>query len=554
MYFSFLELGCIALQSEDAWLPLFVKRTEDLKKYSANISQAFKQVLKLFFGELTANFATGGVELRLADGSHFRLFLILGMVLQDGGAHKLIWCNKGDAGMKMCILCHTFSKRSTILDEMGDHILLSSCIFEEDIHLASNADIKGAVQRLSVHRVTCANNDEFKMREQSCGFRYEPHGLLNDQYLEPYINPVDQFCHDWMHMLMVQGIFNTVMFLLLRDLAKAGVTDIYTQLETYLSTWNWPGNHAMYGVANIFSKKRQDSNNRAKTFKAAASECLTIYSVVCFFLMAVVTARGICKYACQAYIALCNMIDILVSSPLGTSTPDELRGCIRGFLQSCLDAGWEGYMQPKFHWLLHLPKHWERWKCLLTCWSLERKHRMVKRYAQGITNKKIYEKSVLGEVLSHTLTRLASIGPFFPGVCSLAGNTRPVFKAMVALLSDCFGIPITQEMANTSITANLVPAGSCNRKDVVLIKPNVAGGKADCGEVLFHADIMGEVVSMVSLWQLLAYDITKGSAEWQMQNNPTLVPTDAVICPVIHTVIRGSVARTLIPLSHRRLM
>jgi hypothetical protein len=115
-------------------------------------------------------------------------------------------------------------------------------------------------------------------------------------------------------------------------------------------------------------------------------------------------------------------------------------------------------------------------------------------------------------------------------------------------------MPITRGMANTSITANLVPAGSCNRKDVVLIKPNVARDRADCGEVLFHCEIMGEVVSMVSMWQLIAYDSTKCSAEWQMQSSPTLVPTDAIICPLIHTVIRGNVVRTLVPLSHRMLM
>jgi len=63
LYFSFLELGPVALQSEEAWLCCMVKRTVDVSRLSAGISQIFAVTLKLFFGQLTFDLSTGGILL-----------------------------------------------------------------------------------------------------------------------------------------------------------------------------------------------------------------------------------------------------------------------------------------------------------------------------------------------------------------------------------------------------------------------------------------------------------------------------------------------------------
>ncbi|CAL1129152.1 unnamed protein product [Cladocopium goreaui] len=47
-----------------------------------------------------------GLLLPGPDGSSLKLFFDLQVLLQDGGSHKYTWSNKGDAGLKPCLLCN----------------------------------------------------------------------------------------------------------------------------------------------------------------------------------------------------------------------------------------------------------------------------------------------------------------------------------------------------------------------------------------------------------------------------------------------------------------
>ena len=85
------------LGNEDAWCPLAAIPSIDLKTVNAGISQVFRLLIKSFFGLLTYDMR-GGIH--LADGTvhtgeRVRLFATLSMVLQDGGAQKLVWGVQG---------------------------------------------------------------------------------------------------------------------------------------------------------------------------------------------------------------------------------------------------------------------------------------------------------------------------------------------------------------------------------------------------------------------------------------------------------------------------
>ena len=94
IYFSFLELGCVALSAEELWFTGLVCRTSVVGEISSGISQVYGGFLKLFFGTLGADLSAGGIVFRNRNGGLVRLFADLGMVLQDGGAHKLVWSCK----------------------------------------------------------------------------------------------------------------------------------------------------------------------------------------------------------------------------------------------------------------------------------------------------------------------------------------------------------------------------------------------------------------------------------------------------------------------------
>lgn len=97
LYFSFFEFGMLALQHEEAWFTLLVSRSSVVAKVSGGISQVYGAAIKLFFGQCSGvDLKTGGMVLRRPNGEQLRLFADLWMILQDGGAHKMVWHCKAD--------------------------------------------------------------------------------------------------------------------------------------------------------------------------------------------------------------------------------------------------------------------------------------------------------------------------------------------------------------------------------------------------------------------------------------------------------------------------
>ena len=142
-------------------------------------------------------------------------------------------------------------------------------------------------------------------------------------------------------------------------------------------------------------------------------------------MQTVVLKSGRCVHACHAFMAMADMIDLLVASPLGVVNPDSLREAVKTMLNACVAAGWRDALHPKFHWLVHLPRQLAHFGVLPTCWVHERNHRMVKRYANDVYNTAVFEKSVTNEVTAHHLADLHSTQAFDLGVHLINGKSAP---------------------------------------------------------------------------------------------------------------------------------
>ena len=163
-YVSFLELGPEVLSQEDAWFCLAALRSKRVCDVHAGVAQAFKMLVKHLFCNTQCSLQTTGVSLSPST----RIFCKLGMVLQDGGAQKLIWLVKGDAGTKCCMLCrNVIAMDSSLEDEEGVTLLRADVMRERDIDFATNDDIRGSVRRLAAHRATDSNAD-FKTCRGGC--------------------------------------------------------------------------------------------------------------------------------------------------------------------------------------------------------------------------------------------------------------------------------------------------------------------------------------------------------------------------------------------------
>lgn len=540
MYYSFVELSAAALSHENNWFCMTAKRSSEVAKVSGGIAQVFGAVIKFIFGP-ELNLHTGGLVLTRPDGTIVRIFAKLGMILQDGGAHKLTWHCKGDAGTKLCMLCRNLvSKESDIVAEDGTNLLTCSLIHEHELDMATDADIREAVQRLAAFKET-DTAVMFQKRQQAVGFRHEPHSMLLDPALEQYVFPATQFVHDWMHAVLVHGVFNTVVYLLLEALMTSGFRDIWSKLADYMTLWAWPKRVASAGLSDVFGSKRAFNSRKAKIFKCTASEGLSLYPILGHFILSVVLPSNRCIMQCRAYLALVDILDHLVEVPHDIITPPMLRRVIRTFLEYCIEANWRQHMHPKFHWLVHLPKMLERHGTLLTCWVHERKHRMIKRYASDVSNTTAFERSILAEVTCHHLAELKKTSSISaPGLVDPHAPTRCERKLLQLVVG-------TSELdCRTSPETRITPMVSCARQDVVLLKAR-SGVGIEAGEVLLHTEIDGVSYSIVSIWSCAATDTAKGAAEWRVVNEPAIVMTVDILTPVIFTEARAGIVRTLLP-------
>lgn len=541
-YWSFMELGPAALSQENAWFCMLAMRSSDVAKVAAGISQVVGQLIKVFFGFSVHDFSTGGIMVQTSSGTRCRVFAKLGMILQDGGAHKAMWHCKGDAGTKLCMLClNLYSSKSQIVDEDGEDMLTCSLVHEHELHFATDEDVRGAVRRLAAFKVTDPPRT-FEQRQQAIGFKHEPHGLLMDLALDNIVQPVSQLCHDWMHAVFVHGVFGTVTFRLMEALTSAGKRDIWDRLNEYVALWTWPSRLHNSGFKDMFSAKRIASCKRAKFFKCTASEGLSIYTVLTFFVQTVIMHSGTCVPECKAFIALADLIDILSLIPLGCVRPDQLRSVVKVFLELCLDAGWKVFMHPKFHWMVHMPKHLAQFGCLPTCWVHERKHRMVKRYATEICNTVSFERSVLGEVISHHLSELAHEDAF-----PKEGLVRPRYAThrLQSFLASSFHLP-EGERCSFSHTARFSQHESCSKGDVVLFKDEATGAIL-AGQIWFHTVVYEVGLTVLTTWERSNWDTVSGAAEWLVRKAPIFVKTSDIRASVAHCECRPGVCRTLVP-------
>ena len=149
---------------------------------------------------------------------------------------------------------------------------------------------------------------------------------------------------------------------------------------------------------------------------SSAFELFYILVVISCFAQMVYAQVVRFTHAVGALFVVTDLVEAMQLVALGLTPPARIRGIVSRLIRSCQSAGWEDCMIPKFHWLLHYAKHLERWGSAISCFVHERKHRMIKRYAQDIRNTgfqiSAYASSVLHEVMSHQMWAATSDSAF----------------------------------------------------------------------------------------------------------------------------------------------
>ena len=114
------------------------------------------------------------------------------------------------------------------------------------------------------------------------------------------------------------------MFLVMTALEQQMQQDPWSLLAEYLQHWKLPKSRSE-SLATLFSPKRKESHKAAKTFKATASEGLSLFPIFTFFLLHIVQPMAILQKEIQAYVELANILEMLQSTALEVTLKSSCR-------------------------------------------------------------------------------------------------------------------------------------------------------------------------------------------------------------------------------------
>ena len=549
IYWSFLEFGVNALSREESWFCVAVEYSIFVSEFSAGLSQVMTVVIKLFFSE-GANLALSGVLLSFVGGESVRLWAKIGGTLQDGGAHKSMFHSRGDGASKFCLLCKNLFEQTSQLVEMdGTNLLACDVLKYEGLVLASSKDLRKTARYIEGKHATMPAG-AFTILQQSLGMTYHKHALLLDRSLDDLYDPVPGYMHDWMHALFVDGIYNTTLYLLFESFLQAGKPDIYTVFSDFVAKWTWPARVNMHGrhLPDIFAGNRKKKHRAAKHIKCQASDGLSLVGVSALFVNKVLLKMDPpCKNECDCFLALVEVIEIIVASARVTVQPQTLLTSVEKFLHMYKDAWGCDMMVPKFHWLLHLWTILQKYGTLLNCFCLERKHRVPKRYATELTNiSKKNSKSLLMEVTSHHLGQLDQHDAFNFEVGLVNGSTpsKKIKQILIAAFDLQPGDDTVQSI-KYSVQSRFSPLATCRKGDLVLFKND---SEVRVGRINLHCEIFGLPISMISEFDNRNFEPACGHSVWTPRpDSNSFIQTDAIIDTVVYSERTNGDVAVLIP-------
>ena len=192
----------------------------------------------------------------------------MGGILQDGGAHKAVWHNRGDGASMCCIRCLNLCEVSSHLcEEDNEDLRVSNVIKAAELVPATSANVRSKVRYLEAQKAN-VRPVQFVEMKQALGMTYHPMSILLDRSLDDIVDPCKIFIHDWMHGLFVGGVWNIVLYLFLEMFINAGVKDIYTTFSNFIAGWSWPGRINGAHLHEIFLENRKDIHREATKINA----------------------------------------------------------------------------------------------------------------------------------------------------------------------------------------------------------------------------------------------------------------------------------------------
>jgi len=537
-YWSFLEFGQIALCREAAWFTIAAIRSEIVHNAVGSLSNCARMLLLMFFGALGHDMRSG-VFLPTGECMEPELFFAtLGVITGDLDALRKILHAKGSSALKLCFDCqNVLNNRFPTSHLASDWTRWSTCLHHDQFVPHTDDSVREVLRTIAAAReeLLAGRIPKTRLEEMEIhfGFVHVENGLLTDATLRAGISLA---MTDWFHCYLQTGLFNyefAILMMFLTQPGDLGPTISWESLLAFADSCTWPRVYS--SPAHLLTKDNVGKNTFS--FQCEASEALNLYPVIALFLDTMPTPIGR-EAPVASFLALCDVLDLLVSIRTMLTDPDLLEAAILTHLTKYQTAYGELNWVAKHHVVQHLAGKLRKFKTLISLFTCERHHKLVKRHMMGRTNLNNWEKGVIEEITVDHLYALEQ--PVFKE--ALLEPTEPRKKKRDELCGGRAPCPksvlVSRKLSAT--TGETITVG-----DVALLR----GGRL-C-KVSNHISFDGEVLSSVSLWVAApcASD-TRYCRRYRTQECHERIPSSHLLTSVIYLDI-GEYVSALIPAPYR---
>ena len=544
-YWSFLEFGPSALAHEEVWGTITMLRKCDAIHVDYGLCQIVDRVLNRFFKD-PHNFRKAGVEIELHDsGETHWIYAKLGMILCDEPAIKEILGCKGHSGTKCCFKCLNAVLHRGFQDQdpwwVGSLYFVS--IAETDFnkfktHPPNQESLRNLIKRLHASKLT-ETPDDFENRSQSYGWNYNPYSISLNVHVDDDVDDITVF--DWAHCYLIDGLLDVEFGLAMKWLHKNTQTR-YAELWEYMQSFRLP--KCRGSLEHLFTEEANAKHIKNENFNCTASELLTMSPMVKRYCEKVLLPREGPLPIIVSLVAVLVVVEMLQGIKCFATDPDDLARAIKRHLDLFVAAYGMDYIRPKHHYVLHLPSSLRKFGFILSTFTHERKHRMIRRYTQQRKVLKSWSVSVIEEVTCHSIWEMSHR---FYNVFDTSVPSRQTLHNLHAMFPS---VPDKDFSLHNGIYVHM---GQAYVGDVVSFLYN---GSLHIGELLItigiaadSSDFGGDIFSFVSLWEHAprACDDETGRT-FLVKDNPKLVKVTDLDAVYIHRPANdGTSSFVLIP-------
>jgi hypothetical protein len=514
IYWSFANFGADALSNDDCWFTLGVIRTTPLADSLLDgYCQIMCKTLDIFFrGD--ASFSDGlTLEFPRACGAVITLFLVASfdVFVSDEKAIKQLSGVKGASGRKLCLFCVNIKGWRFFKPDPGGFYLASNSLAPDEFKEHTDASLRDVYRKVLAARATMIDasggpSGAFKEYEREMGVsvneRYHP--LLREEF-----KPISSIVFDPQHVYLCGGVFDGECQAFFEHLEEDNSGLGFAAFDAYATEWVWPK-----GYANGKSCAKKGRWN------GTASEYLSVAPVLAKWVNDVVKQAGVCPAECDSMLELCKTVELLELGMQGYGDPDDLDTQILNHSTAQQVSYGSDLWKAKNHHAFHLPGFLRRFRRLFNCFTLERKHKVPKRFSVTRVNTTAYERGILEEVLDQHFWELKK-----PILKHMLMDLRDAPKRMHdAVVSELNLLPGTavQTASKARVKSRAVRVG-----DVVLMSDNTIA------EVWFFAGVGDLYFACLSTWPTTRV-ISDTCVITQIVDNPRLLPLSEVLASCIY--------------------